>query len=124
MASDRDFREPPLGVGPRVWRSLRTWTPQRPVSFFLLIAITVALLFGLQFVYVRENPKQFAFLLSIYFVFFSVVIFRAILDAFDILREHIRERERVFRETFGGDEFAAELGERVRRADPDSWPES
>lgn len=106
-----------------VARALRAWRPRRPVSLFLLFAMIVALLLGVQVVKVLDDPRQFAFLLSLYFVFFMVVIARATMDLFDVIREHVREREGVFRETFTRDGFANDLGQRVAKGDRGSWPE-
>ncbi len=88
-----------------------------------MVAMVVALLMGGQIVYVRDDPKKFAFLLSLYFIFFLVIIVRAVLEFFDVVRQHVREREGLFRETFAKDGFAAELGQRVGEQDADSWPE-
>jgi len=99
------------------------WRPRRPVSLFLLFAMLIVLLLGVQIVYIKEDPKRFAFFLSLYFLFFLVVIARAVVDFFDVIREHMREREGLFRETFAKDGFADELGARVGKGNRDSWPE-
>lgn len=107
----------------RFRRGFRAWNPRRPVSLYLMVAMLVALLLGAQVVYVRDDPKRFAFFLSLYFVFFLMIIVRAVLEFFDVIREHVREREGLFRETFAEDGFSAELGERVSRREVDSWPD-
>lgn len=104
-------------------RALGRWRPRRPVSLFLLVAMIVALLFGVQIAKVLDNPRQFAFLLSLYFVFFLVVIARATMDLFDVIREHVRDHEGVFRETFARDGFAQELGQHVAKSERGSWPD-
>ncbi len=106
-----------------VWRGLAGWRPRRPVGLFLMVAMIVVLLLGAQFVNVRDDPKRFAFFLSLLFIFFAVVITRALVDFFDVIREHLREREGIFRETFTKDGFTEELGRRVAKGDPGSWPE-
>jgi uncharacterized membrane protein YesL len=88
-----------------------------------MIAMTVALFLGAQMAQVRDDPKKFAFLLSLYFVFFLVIIIRAVLEFFDIVREHVRDREAIFRKTFGEGDFSVELGRRVGKTDAGSWPE-
>lgn len=85
----------------------------RPVSFYLLLGMIAVLLFGGRFVYIRDDPRQFALFLTLYFLFFFVVIFRATLDAFDIFREHFRRHEGLFRDTFASDDFAERLGAQV-----------
>lgn len=106
-----------------VLRELREWRPRRPVSLFLLVTMVIVLLFGAQIWYLIDNPKGFAFFLSLYFIFFLVVIGRAVADMFDIAREHLRDRERIFRDTFTTDGFSQELGQRVAKGDRSSWPE-
>ena len=95
----------------------RSAPKNRPMSFYLLPAMVVMLLLGGQIVYVRDDPKQFAIFLSLYFLFFFVLIFRAILDAFDIARDHFRKSERLFTETFAADGFAEKLGTSVTRSE-------
>lgn len=120
-------REPsgqrPETVGGYLWRGLREWRPRRPVSLFLLAAMVAVLILGVQIVYVLDDPRRFAFYLSVYFVFFLIVIARATMDLFDVLREHVHEREGLFRETFAKDGFAEELGQHVAKGERDSWPE-
>lgn len=113
----------PDTLGGHFLRGLRNWRPRRPVSLFLLVAMLVMLVLGVQFVYVRDDPKRFAFFLSLYFIFFFVVIARALVDFIEVMREHVRERERLFRETFVKDGFAQELGAHVTQHDRNSWPE-
>ncbi len=113
----------PQTLGGFLRRGLRQWRPRRPVSLFLLVAMVAALVLGVQIVYVLDDPRQFAFFLSVYFVFFLIVIARATMDFFDVIREHVRERESLFRETFLKDGFAQELGQRVTQGERDNWPE-
>jgi len=85
----------------------------RPFSFYLLLAIIVVLLLGLQIIHVKENPRQFAFLLSLLFIFFFAVMVRAIVDFGEIAKRHVSKREKLYRTTLGDDEFVSELGRRV-----------
>ncbi|GMV91276.1 MAG: hypothetical protein AMXMBFR82_10540 [Candidatus Hydrogenedentota bacterium] len=100
-------------LGMHVRKAWKDANRSRPFSFYLLIAIIVVLLLGLQIVHVKENPRQFAFLLSLLFIFFFAVMVRAIVDFGDITRRHMAEREQVFRSTLGDDEFVSELGRRI-----------
>ena len=94
--------------------ALREAHARRPVSFYLMFAILIVVLLGAQVIYVKDDPRRFAFFLSLNFLFFFVVLFRAIIDFFDIIRGHFRENEAVFRDTLGEDGFVNELGRRVR----------
>ena len=81
-----------------------------PVSFYLLIAMVVVLVLGAQMVLVREDPKRFAFYLTLMFIFFFVVMFRAVVDVVEITKKHFRERENLFHDTLGDADFVSELG--------------
>ena len=96
-----------------VREGLRRANAARPVSFYLLLAIPVALLLGAHILDMRERPKEFAFYLALFFVFFFVIMHRAIMDFIDISRKHFVEQEKVFRSTLGDADFATRLGERV-----------
>jgi hypothetical protein len=114
----------PRGIGARIWDRLTVWPRRRHgVSLFLLLAMTVAIFLGVQYVEVRDDPKRFAWFLGLYFIFFLIVIGRAVLEMFDIVREHIREREAVFKSTFCEGDFTEELGRRVSKGEAGSWPE-
>ncbi|MCH8204844.1 MAG: hypothetical protein IID09_06740 [Candidatus Hydrogenedentes bacterium] len=117
MDSHGDGIRPVKSLRERVWEAVRRSARERPVSFYLLLAMVVMLVLGGQIVYVKDNPKQFAIFLSLYFLFFFVLIFRAVLDAFDIARRHFRKRESLFKETFAADGFAERLGNRVARSE-------
>ncbi len=105
--------EPIKSVGERLRAAFMRSLRSRPIGFYMLLAMVLVLLMGGQIVYVKDDPKRFAFFLSLYFIFFIVLIFRAILDCFDIVREHFRKSEGLLRETFTEDEFAARLGRSV-----------
>lgn len=100
-----------------VWKALGRSAKNRPMSFYLLLAMVPMLFLGTQIFHVKDDPKQFAFFLSLYFLFFFVLIFRAILDAFDIARDHFRKSEKLFTETFAEDGFADRLGRSVARSE-------
>ena len=113
----------PQGIGARVWAQLARRRPRHRVSMFLMLAMTVALVLGVQIVEIRDDPKRLAWFLALYFVFFLMVIGRAVFELFDIVREHVRDREAIFRRTFAEGDFATELGRRVGKSDAGSWPE-
>ena len=92
------------------WRRNKVY---RPVSAWLLLAIFVSTLLGGQLIYVLEDPKRFALFLTLYFAFFFMVLYRALLDCFDIARENLRARQQLFRTTLGDADFTAELGQRL-----------
>ena len=59
------------------------------------------------------DPKRFAFYLSLFFVFFLVVLCRAVYDLFEIAQRHFKEKENLYRTTLGEQEFVAQLSERI-----------
>ncbi len=85
----------------------------RPVSFYLVFAILAVVLLGSQVVYIKDDPKRFAFFLSLNFIFFLVVVYRALIDFMEILRGHFKERNDLYRATLGDEEFTAKLGRSV-----------
>jgi hypothetical protein len=105
--------DPPKTLWMHVRKVAGDMNRARPASAYLLIAIVVVLLLGQQIVYVRSDPRRYAFFLSLLFVFFFVVIFRAVIDCVEIAKRHFSEREKLFQTTIGEKDFAAELGRRV-----------
>ena len=105
------------GLGIRILRAIRRSQNRLPVSLYLLIAMVAVLLLGTQIVLVREDPKRFAFYLALMFIFFFVVMFRAVVDVVEISRKHFREREDLFRNTLGDTDFVSELGKRVEEGE-------
>jgi len=111
---DEGFNLPPRKTLWTYFREgLRRAHARRPMSFYLLAAIPIALLLGTRLLDVNASPERFAFYLSLFFVFFFVVLWRAIVDLIDIARKHFAESERVFASTLGDSEFVNRLGERV-----------
>lgn len=101
---------------------------RRPVSFYLLGAIALVLILGAQLIYAANDPKRLAFFLAINFIFCFVVMYRAIADAFDILRDHRKAERELYEATLGDRYFTRELGERVSQKREASggrldWPE-
>lgn len=104
-------------VGPGVFRRLRANRRQLPVSFYLLIAMIMVLILGAQIVLVRDDPRRFAFYLALMFIFFFVVLFRAVVDLVEMARKNFREKENLFRDTLGDADFVSELGKRVEEGE-------
>jgi len=91
----------------------------RPVSFYLLLTIPVALLLGARMGQVRDQPKQFALYLILLFVYFGVVLIRAVIDLFEIGKRHFYERERLYGSTLGEPEFLDKLRDRTSEESDD-----
>jgi len=109
--------EPEIPEHKTLWmyfrRGLRRANAERPVSFYLLLAIPVVLLLGLRMTEVQNAPKQFAFYLTAFFIFFLVIMQRALIDFIEIVRRHHREHKTIFSNTFGDTDFSARLGDRA-----------
>lgn len=93
---------------------------RRTISFYLFFLVLIGLLLSTQLIYLRDSPRRFFVVLALLFILFFAVIFRAVVDCFDIARRHYAEHEEIYRETLGDTDFAKELGERVakKRQDP------
>lgn len=113
MEPDLSNSTPPKTLWMHVRKVVGEMNRTRPASAYLLIAIVVVLLLGQQIVYVRSDPRRYAFFLSLVFVFFFAVILRAVIDCIEIAKRHFSEREKLFQTTIGDKDFAAELGRRV-----------
>jgi hypothetical protein len=107
------INDPPKTVWHYVKQGLRRQHARRPVSFYLMLAIIVVLLLGLQMAKYREDAQRFALVLSCMFIFFFLVVWRASVEFMDIIRRGYREERDLFRNTLGSREFAEELGKRV-----------
>lgn len=88
----------------------RAW---RPVSFYLLLAMPVVLLLGVQMLRHREDPRRFALILALLFIFFGILVYRALMDVLEIGRKNLAEQRRTYKETLGAEEFVSKLGNRV-----------
>jgi len=95
---------------------LRRARARRPMSFYLLLAIPVALLAAAGLLENRDAPVQFATTVGLLIGFFGLLMLRAVADVFDITRDHLRGRREVARGTLFQPEFAKSLGEKVRGA--------
>jgi hypothetical protein len=113
MSDEKDEIASVKTLGMHLRKAWRESNRSRPFSFYLLLAIIGVLVLGLQIVHLRDDPRQFAFVLSLLFIFFFAVMVRAIVDFAEITKRHMSEREKVYRTTLGDDEFVSELGRRV-----------
>lgn len=95
-------------------RQAHTW---RPISFYFLLAIPVVTVLGTQMFRFEDEPARFALILSLMFIFFGVVLLRAVMDLFEISRRRLREDRAAWTETLGDAAFIEELGSRVRRVE-------
>lgn len=86
----------------------------RPISFYLLLAIPIVMLLGLQMITSFDNPRRFALVLSLMFLFFGILVLRAIMDLFEIARRRLREERNSFRDTLGEKTFTDALHSRIR----------
>ena len=114
MEMDNDSAERP------VRQSFRLFGRQsKCVSLFLMGAMLFVALSGVHVVRVWGQPRQAAFYLALYFVFFAAVIVRGLMECMELIRENLRERQQLFRSTLGDADFAEKLGRRVagRRTD-------
>ncbi len=95
--------------------AMRKAAARRPVSFYLLVAILVMVMLGSPYLAGKENPKKFAFFLILNFIFFFFVTVRAIIDFFEISKEHFSESHKLYGDTIGDQDFAEELGRNVTK---------
>ncbi len=88
--------------------------PRRlPISFYLILAIIVMLLLGVNGFSDLDNPRRLAFTMVLFLVFFGAIVYRALIDAIDIARKHHRERNTLISDVFERDGFAKDLHQRV-----------
>jgi hypothetical protein len=113
MKKPDPVNDPPSSLWGYFKEAFRRQNARRPLSFYLMLAIIVVLLLGLQMAHYRDNPRRFALVLSAMFIFFVVVVWRASVEAMEIFRQGYREERELYRSTLGNREFAEELGKRV-----------
>jgi len=101
---------PDRGSSDMGWRSV--W---RPSSFYLMFTIPIVLLLGVHMFQYRDNPRRFALILTLMFVFLAVLLLRAIMDVLEICRRQLTGRQSSYRETLGAKDFMRELGNRITR---------
>jgi heme A synthase len=104
---------PPPTLGGHVFAAMRRINRRRPASFYLLLAMVAAALMGGPLVWSMHDPRKFALCLSLSFIFFFVILLRAIVDFFELGRKFFSEREQLFKNTLGEPDFVERLGQRV-----------
>jgi len=90
----------------------------RPVSIILLAAIVVVVLMGLNYVFVKDNPERFAGFLMMNFLFFFIAVVLAIDDIVRIITASVKQRNEIYSDTLGDQEFCEQLREEVHRHMP------
>ncbi len=108
---DPEDQEETCAEEARETRQSRRW---RPLSFYLLLAVPIVMLLGLQMAFSLDNPRRFALVLSLLFLFFGVLLVRAVMDLFEIARRRLRDERDSFRETLGEKSFTDALSRRIR----------
>ncbi len=106
--------KPSMTLWMHVQNAQRRIAEHRPTSFYLLLAIVVVLLLGLQIAEYRDNPARSTFVLGLLFIFFFAVMVFAILEAGQIVRRSLREKRELWQSTLGEEAFLSELSKRVR----------
>ena len=79
---------------------IRAVMRQLPISFYLAIATIAALVLGVSGLRDLQNPRQLAFTLSLFVLFFGAVIYRALMEAFDMARQYRKERDALLPSVF------------------------
>ncbi len=109
MKLDNDTVDAGPTFGAVLNKALERAHQRRPVSAYLLLAIMIVVALSTQVVHIYDEPLRFAVFLSINFVFFFLVMARAIVECGDILRNYLPAREQIFKETLGDEAFVAQL---------------
>ena len=105
---------PPTESEGPVRRAVRHAFARRPASFYMLLAIPVVMLLAVPLFEYREDPRRFAFLLAMQFIFLGIVLVRALLDLIEIGVRRYKEERDNFKNTLGEEAFYEELGRRVK----------
>ena len=116
MNHDDDKREPrhQKRLSAVFYRSLRRRFRELPISFYLILAIIVALLLGVTGFAHMGDPRRMAFTLTLFVVFFGAITYRALIDAVDIYRDYHRERRSLLSNVLERDGFAGQLREKTK----------
>lgn len=91
-----------------LWRGF--W--RRSFSFYMLLTMPLVLMLALPLLMKQHRAAYFATILTLLFVFFGVVLLRAVMDIFEISRKQLSEDRRNFQNTLGEDGFMHALGNR------------
>jgi len=109
MDENQEDPKPIRTLRQHFWNGIVTAQRRRPASFYMLLAIPVVLVLALGLFQAQNDPKRFAFGLSILFIFLGVVLIRACRDIFMLMRVHLAESRQSYRETLGDEEFLETL---------------
>ncbi len=101
-------------LGEHIRTALRRSHAWRPTSFYLLLAVPVVLYLGADMFRHPDDPYRFALGLGMLFIFFGVLLLRAVLDIFEIVRKRMHAENDNWRKTLGEQDFINELGDRVK----------
>lgn len=88
-----------------------------PISFYLILAIIIVLLLGLKGFRDLTDPRQIAFTVTLFVLFFGAITYRALVDAFEIARKYHRERDDLMVSIFRSDDTSATQRNRIPQAD-------
>ncbi len=92
---------------------LKAAQKRRPTSFYMLLITPVVLLLGVKMAQYRDEPWQFAGMLTLLFLFCGAVLLLAVIDIFEISRRHFREHRNAFRETLADENLYKKLANRT-----------
>lgn len=94
------------------FRARKAWLP---ISFYFMMLIPVVLLLCVNLLEDRAQHLRFVSGAALLFVFFGVLLQRAVVDLLEIARRMLREKNSTWDQTVGQGEFVQALGERVRQ---------
>ncbi|HNZ49315.1 MAG TPA: hypothetical protein PLY90_01145 [Candidatus Hydrogenedentes bacterium] len=80
---------------------------RRPLSFYLLLLIPLVLLLGAHIFRRPVSLLHFAGIVLLLFLFFWIIMIRAVRDLFSLYKQMRAEQLRVYQETLGSAEFKA-----------------
>lgn len=109
MDNHQEHPRPVRTLRQQCWGGMVSAHRRRPVSFYLLLSIPVVLVLAVNLFQSLQDPKRFAFGLSILFIFLGVLLIRAILDIGSLLREHLAASRQTIKETIGDEAFLEKL---------------
>ncbi|HOZ49854.1 MAG TPA: hypothetical protein PLO37_19430 [Candidatus Hydrogenedentes bacterium] len=102
MKEPAEEADRPSSLGAYVVKALRERKEWRPSSFYFLLCVPIVMIAAVPAFYMHEDPRKFALHLSLVFVFLLVIVWRAVMDLFEISRRHRKERREAFEQTLGG----------------------
>lgn len=118
MAKRPEDREPPRTLGDHFRYAAQQRRAWRPVSFYVLLAIPLVLIFAVPAFYHPDDPTKFALHLILLFVFLFVMLLCAVVDVAEIAKRHLKERRATWQETLGEEEFVDKLAQHTTKDKP------